>query len=162
MNVEMVVWTELIYAGTIISAEIPTGILADKIGRKPMIQMAAFFGCLEFAILIGATAFLQFGLNVFLVAIGTACSSGALYAYLYETLMKEKRQNQFEKHVGYLQAISTVTTIGVAFFGSWIAAHYGLIENYWISLTALSIALLLALFLASRKEHGVKNQPLPT
>ncbi|MGI8314655.1 MFS transporter [Halobacillus mangrovi] len=148
MNVEMVVWTELIYAVTIISAEVPTGILADRIGRKPLIQLAAFFGCLEFAILIGATEFWHFGLAVFFAAIGTACSSGALYAFVYDKLMEEKKQIQFEKYVGYLQAFSTVTTIAVAFLGSWMATQYGLIKNYWISLMALSAAFILAMFLS--------------
>ncbi|KHE70830.1 MFS transporter [Halobacillus sp. BBL2006] len=157
MNVEMVVWTELIYAGTIISTEVPTGVLADRIGRKPMIQIAAFFGVLEFAILIGATEFWHFGLAIFLAAIGTACSSGALYAYVYDTLIEEKKQDHFEKHVGYLQAISTLTTITVAFLGSWLAARYGLVESYWVSLAALSFAFLLTLSLSEPKRTHLQQ-----
>ena len=48
MTIQMVIYTEIIYAVTVVLLEIPTGIIADKWGRKKMVVLNAFFGCLSF------------------------------------------------------------------------------------------------------------------
>ncbi|UZQ84725.1 hypothetical protein ODU73_001778 [Thermoclostridium stercorarium] len=57
--------------------EVPSGIIADKWGRKKLIIVSAFLGCCEFLILIYAREFIHFALAVFLAGVGSAAGSGA-------------------------------------------------------------------------------------
>jgi MFS family permease len=77
MTIQMVVYTEIIFAITIVLLEVPTGIIADKWGRKYMMILSALMGCCEFLILVFATEFWHFALVVFLAAIGSSASRGA-------------------------------------------------------------------------------------
>jgi MFS family permease len=77
MTVPMVVYTEIIYAFTVVLLEVPSGIIADKWGRKKLIIVSAFLGCCEFLILIYAREFIHFALAVFLAGVGSAAGSGA-------------------------------------------------------------------------------------
>lgn len=43
MTIQMVVFTEIIYAITVVLLEVPSGIAADKWGRKRMMVLNAFF-----------------------------------------------------------------------------------------------------------------------
>ncbi|WP_256257485.1 MULTISPECIES: hypothetical protein [unclassified Paenibacillus] len=96
MTIQTVVYAEIIFALTIVAAEVPTGIAADKWGRKAMIVAASFLGCCEFLILLYAAEFWHFALVVFLAAIGSSASSGAEEALLYDSLLAEGRESEFE------------------------------------------------------------------
>lgn len=163
MTIQMVVYTEIIFAITIVVAEIPTGIIADKWGRKPMIILSAILGCCEFLILVFATEFWHFALVVFLAGIGSSASSGAENALLYDSLLSDNKQNHFEKYLGRLNAIDIISIIIAALSGSLLASRYGYEFNYWISLAAMIISLCLTFMLAEPPMHsnGNDDQPIP-
>ncbi|RWZ55128.1 MFS transporter [Halobacillus fulvus] len=161
MTVSMVVYTEILYAVTIIVMEIPTGVLADKWGRKPMLVVAAGLGCLEFTILLYATEFWHFASAVFFAAIATAASSGAVHALLYESLSKEQQEKNFDRSVGYLQAVEGVTFIVVALLGSWSAERFGYEWNYAVSLLAMCVAFVFTCLLTEPEQKtGGDEEPL--
>ncbi|MBW7460157.1 MFS transporter, partial [Paenibacillus sepulcri] len=84
MTIQMVVYTEIIYALTIVLLEIPTGVMADKWGRKRMLVLSAVLGCSEFVILLLADEFWHFALVVFLAGISRSAGSGTENALLYD------------------------------------------------------------------------------
>lgn len=147
MSVLDVVFCEMIYAGTIIIFEIPSGILADKFGRKRMLVIGSILSFLEIFILLFAYHFWVFGLGVFLAGIATACTSGSRNALLYDTLVLEKRENQFEKIVGRMNALDLVAVIIAAISGGILANIYHFEFNYMISSISLFFVLLLTCFL---------------
>lgn len=163
MTIQMVVYTEIIYAITIVVAEIPTGIIADKWGRKPMIILSAILGCCEFLILVFATEFWHFALVVFLAGIGSSASSGAENALLYDSLLSDNKENYFEKYLGRLNAIDIISIIIAALSGSLLASRYGYEFNYWISLAGMIISLCLTFMLAEppMRSNGDDDQPIP-
>ncbi|MBH5319973.1 MFS transporter [Paenibacillus sp. GSMTC-2017] len=144
MTIQLVILTEIIFAATVVLFEVPTGIIADKWGRKRMIVLASFIGCLEFFILVFATEFWHFALVVFLAAIGSAASSGAENALLYDSLLHNGKEQHFEKYAGRLNAIDTVSIMIAALSGSLLASHYGFEFNYWLSLISMIVALVLS------------------
>lgn len=153
MTVPMVVMTEILYAVTIVLLEVPSGILADKSGRKRMIVLSTFLGCLEFLILVFATQFWHFALVVFLAAIGRSASSGAENALLYDSLRSEGKKADFEKIVGRMNAIDTVSIMLAALSGSLLAGKFGFTFNYWLSLGSMIIATSVTLLL-KEPERG--------
>ncbi|NOV03574.1 MFS transporter [Paenibacillus planticolens] len=147
MTVQMVVYTEIIYALTIVLLEVPTGVIADKWGRKNMLVLSALLGCSEFLLLLVATEFWHFALVVFLAGISRSASSGSDNAMLYDTLSLQGVAPQFEKLLGRLNACDFISAILAALCGSFLAGKFDLELNYWLSLVSSAIALFLAFLL---------------
>lgn len=147
MTIQMVVYTEIIFALTIVLLEVPTGIMADKWGRKKMLVTSALLGCGEFLILLFATEFWHFALVVFLAGVGRSASSGSETALLYDSLALHGKSPEFEKWLGRLNACDLVSAILAALCGSLLVGRFGLELNYWISLGSALIALLLSCLL---------------
>jgi MFS family permease len=163
MTIQMVVYTEIIFAITVVAAEVPTGIIADKWGRKHMIVLASILGCCEFLILVFATEFWHFALVVFLAAIGSSASSGAENALLYDSLSSEGKEKYFEKYLGRLNALDIVAIIIAALCGSLLASRFGYEFNYWISLAAMVMSLFVTFMLVepAKQSDADNDQPIP-
>jgi hypothetical protein len=154
MTIQMVVYAEIIFATTIVLLEVPTGIIADKWGRKHMIVLSAVMGCCEFLILAYATEFWHFALVVILAAIGSSASSGAENALLYDSLLSAGKEKSFEKYLGRLNALDIVSIIIAALCGSLLASRWGYDLNYWISLVSMVVALVITLTLVEPSVSG--------
>lgn len=141
MTIQMVVYTEIIYAITIVLLEIPTGILADKFSRKGMLIFNAVLGVCEFIILIYANNFWNFALAVFLAGVGRSASSGAENALLYDSLISINEQSHFEKYLGRLNLFDITAVVIAALSGSLFANRFGYEFNYWISVLGMFISL---------------------
>ncbi|WP_420819055.1 MFS transporter [Paenibacillus nanensis] len=155
MTVPMVVATEILYAVTIVLLEVPSGIMADKWGRKRLIVLSAFLGCLEFLILVFASQFWHFALVVFLAAIGSSAASGAENALLYDSLRSEGKEAAFEKIVGRLNAVDVVSIMLAALSGSLLAGKFGFTFNYWLSLGSMIIATAVTLLLKEPERGNI-------
>ena len=155
MTIQMVVYAEIIYAVTIVLLEIPTGIIADKWGRKKMIVINAFFGCCEFLILLFATEFWHFAIVAFLAGVGCSASSGSENALLYDSLLSNGEQQSFEKCLGRLNAYDFSAAILAALSGSLMAGWFGFELNYWVSFAGMLVSLCISLLLV---EPGVKSK----
>jgi len=147
MSVQMVVYTEIIYASMIVILELPMGIMADRWSRTNMLRLAAAMACAEFMILLHASQFWHFALVVILAAVGRAARSGAEEAMLYDSLLQAGQSQQVEKHLGRLHALDLLGTIVAALCGGLLANHYGYSFNYWLSLGSTLVALLFTLSL---------------
>ncbi len=155
MTLQMVVYTEMIYAAAIIILEIPTGILADKWSRKNMLVIGSLLGCAELIILTLAHSFWQFASAIFLAGIASAFESGSEYALLYDSLKSDAREQAFEKILGRLLAFDFTAAIIAALCGSFLAARLGFEFNYRLSVVSAFIAFLLTLFLSEPKMHTI-------
>ena len=156
MTVQMVVYCEIIFAATVILCEIPSGILADKFGRKRMLVLDGMLSVLEIGILLFATNFWMFGLAVFLSGIGKALSSGSENALLYDSLLAENREGDFEKILGRLSAVDFGGALFAALSGGVLADFFKMEYNYIVSLFSMLIAFFIALTL---KEPPLVTKP---
>jgi len=155
MTIHMVVYTEIIYAVTVVLLEIPTGIIADKWGRKKLIVLNAFFGCLEFLILVFATKFWHFAAAIFLAGVGRAACSGSENALLYDSLLSNGKEQSFEKCLGRLNAWNFTAAVLAALSGSLMAGWYGFKLNYWVSFAGMLVSMLISFRLV---EPGIKSK----
>ncbi|HEX2947566.1 MAG TPA: MFS transporter [Clostridia bacterium] len=155
MTVQMVVYTEIIYALTVVVLEIPTGVMADRWGRKGMLRITAFLSCCEFFILANATSFVHFAAAVFLSGIGHSAGSGSESALLYDSLLTAKKEKDFEKHLGRMNVFDYTAIIIASLSGSLLAAHFGFDLNYQLSVISSVIALLISFTL---KEPVVRSE----
>lgn len=140
ITVQQVVYTEILYALTILLLEIPTGVLADQWNRKKMLIVSALLNCFEFYLLIYSTKFWHFAIVVILAGISYSFHSGSGNALLYESLKERKRERLFERELGILEIWKLMGAIAAAFSGSLLADSYPLEINYWISLVSTIFA----------------------
>ena len=148
MTVQMVVYTEFIYAAATFALEVPSGVLADRLGRRPLLIAGALFTCLEFAVLPFAHGFWLFGLSALIAGMGGACISGTWNAMLYDSLLSCGRQNEFEKVLGRIQAADLAAALIAGVSGALLAQRFGFAFNYWLSVGSAVIALVFTLKLA--------------
>jgi len=156
VGVQGVVWCEIIYALTVTLLEIPSGVLADRFGRRRMLVLCGALDVAEMAILLLARDFWAFGLAVFLAGVGRALSSGSGNALLYDSLLAEGRQGDFEKLLGRLSAIDMAGSVAAALSGSVLANALGFEFNYIVSACSMAAAFLVILTL---KEPPMVAKP---
>jgi len=156
MNVQMVVYCEIIYAVTVVVFEIPSGILADKFGRKRLLIINGALSAAEFVVLLFADSFWMFGLAVFMSGIGKAFSSGSQNALLYDSLLLEGEESRFEKLIGRLYAVDFVGSMIAAISGGVLANLFGFEFNYIVSFFSMSGVFVITLFL---KEPQMITKP---
>jgi MFS family permease len=99
---------QAVYSIAIVALEIPSGYLADVIGRKKTLIIGALFGVFGFA-----TYSLSFGFVGFLVAevilgIGQSCISGADSAMLYDSLLDRGEEKNYTRFEGRITALGNI------------------------------------------------------
>jgi MFS family permease len=147
LTVLMVVLCEIIYSVSIVIFEIPTGVFADKFGRKPLLLIGAVLSVFEFIILLFAYDFWVFASVVFLAGISSACTSGAWNALLYDSLAAVNKQGSFEKMVGRLNSLDFIGAMIAALSGSVLAKYYGFELNYILSAISMCLAFVFTILL---------------
>lgn len=139
-----VVYLEIIYAVVIVVLEIPTGVMADRYGRKVMMIFGAISTCLEFGILILAHNFFMFVLVTIIAAFGSAVTSGTSNALLYDSMKVTNEESKFESVVGKLRFFDGLASSLAALLGGIVAFHFSLVSNYYLSLVSTIIALFIS------------------
>ncbi|WP_044640625.1 MFS transporter [Risungbinella massiliensis] len=160
MTIQLVVYTEIIFAITVVLLEVPTGIIADKWGRKKMIVLSALLECGMLLMLVFATEFWHFAVAIFLAGVARSASSGSENALLYDSLMQDGKQHHFEKYLGRLSACDLISAIIAALCGSYLANRYDLELNYWISIVSMMVALYVSMMLIEPTVKSTSEQPI--
>ena len=101
LTLEQFAILNLVWALTIVIAEVPSGAMADLVGRKPLMVFAAFLMFIEMALLaivpIGASTllFVVFLLNRIFSGLAEAAASGADEALAYDSLKALGREKDW-------------------------------------------------------------------
>jgi MFS family permease len=78
--------------------EVPSGIIADKYGRKNSLLISSIFGVLSTIFYFFGNGFWMFAIATALFGICVSFTSGTFDAFLYDTLVALKKQNQYKKY----------------------------------------------------------------
>ncbi len=119
---------EAFFVFSVFVLEIPTGIVADRFGRKTSLAAGGLFASAAF-ILFGLTrAYPLFMLAEFLCAIGFSLFSGADKALLYDTLKAHGKESEGARRLSTFAAMETAGLVvgfplGSLFAGSSIVAY---------------------------------------
>jgi MFS family permease len=106
--------------------EVPTGAVADYLGRKYSLALGGFVIAMAAVVYGSMPKFEIFLLGEFLFAMGNAFISGADQALLYDTLKETGRESESKKVFGKAHAINLFGIFVSAIIGSFIASKYGL------------------------------------
>jgi MFS family permease len=97
--------------------EVPSGALADVIGKKATLILGNLFFGVSCAIISQATGFTWFLIGNMVMFVGFACISGAREALLYDSLVELKQENRYDEVLGKVNSIATAMTIFSIFMG---------------------------------------------
>src|SRR6185369_2488809 len=134
--------------------EIPTGVVADKYGRKHSVALGSITLAVAFILYGTIPRFEMFLVCEFLFGLGYALISGAGDALLYDTLKDEDRENETKQIFGKSQSIGLASGIIATIAGSIIASQFGL--NIPMILSAIPVVIA-AIFIWSIKEPRYKE-----
>lgn len=141
---------ESILIGTIFLLEVPTGVLADRIGRKWSIFCSTFLlMCAEF-IFIFAREYEWYVLVAFLAGAGFAFASGAIEALVYDSLPPKNREEAMKRAMGRVNSWSMIAFVIAPIVGGLIigdAALENFIPAIALTVVALFVGLLVCLTL---------------
>lgn len=105
---------ETVMITTSILAEVPTGAVADLIGKKPAIMVAFGLGALGNLVMAIAPNYWVLVASIVTMTVGGAFYSGSMEALVYDTLKTKKKEKLYEKALGKM---TTMQNLGMAVAG---------------------------------------------
>lgn len=147
--------------------EIPTGIVADKYGRKLSLSLSAVIGCVIWLVFALSGDFLVMASAQFIGGLAVTFSSGADEALLFETMKILGREGEYAKIAGHARAIRMVSAM-IAGLAVGAIASVDLVLPAFITSALIGATLIPILSfretrgasqVAEGKEHAGKDPP---
>ncbi|MCC7570482.1 MFS transporter [Candidatus Micrarchaeota archaeon] len=142
---------------SIFLSEVPTGVVADKFGRKHSLILAVFVEIIAIITYTLAPQFMYFIIAEILWGVGVALLSGADEAFVYDSLKKIKNTKQAKKIFANKESVGLVGIMVAAPIGSFIAATIGLRETMLFITIPMFLALLVGLTFKEPKNKKSKE-----
>lgn len=152
-----------IITGTIFLAEVPTGLIADKIGRKLSIIIALTFQLFGEFFFLFAQNYLHFIFISVVAGLGFAFQSGCTQALVYDTLKEKGWEGKMKEETGKIGAFFQSGHVLGAFISSLIIAQITqsrITLAILLTIFSVAIALLISLLLKEPRlpyEHKEEN-----
>lgn len=123
---------QALFAVAMLCLEVPSGYIADVMGYKRTLFIAAFFMPLGLVTYALSDSFVGFVFAEFLLAIGLSLRSGTNAAYLYATLREDGKEKSYQKAEGTAFMFESAGySLGNIFGG--LAALISLRFTFWLN-----------------------------
>ncbi|NHN46172.1 MFS transporter [Halostella sp. JP-L12] len=130
----------------VVTAEIPTGYVGDRIGRRNSLAVGAALMLVSNASYLVATDFVGFTFTFVMLSFGGTFVSGSGDAWLYDTLKEHDVENEFTRVKGRGRAIGQWVSAGSLVAGGFLYAANRYYPFYaGVAVALLSLALVLRL-----------------
>ncbi|MGD9994937.1 MAG: MFS transporter [Salinivirgaceae bacterium] len=143
---------QAIYSVAIVVLEIPSGYFADVLGRKKTLIAGSIMGFLGYVVYSFSYGFTGFLIAEIVLGIGTSLISGADSAMLYDTLLDEKREEQYLKYEGRIISIGNFAEAIAGITGGFLAT-YSLRHPYYFQAAVAFLAIPAAFTLIEPSRH---------
>jgi len=158
------IWS--IIVATSFLADIPTGILADKIGKKQSIIISITFQLLGEILFIFVQSYWILALSAFIGGLGIAFSSGAIEALIYDSLHNQGTQWEMAKATGFIHSFRIAAGIVAPLIGGAIGVQLtreSFILLIFLTIVAIAVGLVLCFTLKEPSqneniEEGVRKE----
>lgn len=146
---------ETILIITMTVSEIPTGAIADLLGKRFTLIVSNFIQFAGSIYMALAGNFFDLAFSVFLLSVGATLYSGTLDALVYDSLKEEGKEDFFDK---VISNISSIQLIAVMVSGLLSGIVYSISPSlpYFLSAVLFFIGFILAFFLREPKIDTVR------
>ena len=131
LNFTEIAITQSVYYFLFLIFELPTGILADKIGRKNTIILGVITKFTALIISVFSFSLIPFIFAEILFSLARALESGTGSAFLYDSLLYVKQENNYKKIQGKAYSMHLIGNTLGGIFGALIA-YFSAISNIYI------------------------------
>lgn len=132
-----------IFSAVVIAVEVPTGVFADRIGRRRSMMLGALAMVASCLLAAQAHSFATFAVAEALGALSIALCSGADSAYLFDFLRENDRAHEYARHESTASAWHLMGS-AVAFAGGGLLAQIDLALPYLVTAGVALIAAVVA------------------
>lgn len=101
--------------------EVPTGVFADKFGRKKSVILGTLLLSTEPFIYLFAKSYFVFAVSFAISAIGFTFLSGTIEALIYDRLKSKGEESLMKKSMGRYESAGLLAMVIAPIIGSWIA-----------------------------------------
>lgn len=136
---------EAVIQGSQLLAELPTGAVADLLGKKISVIIGRCIGIFGLLMYASSTSFPTFVLYAVITGIGDSFVSGASEALMYDSLKQDGKEHMFPKVTSKASLIFQLS-FAVAIFSGGVLSLWGYKTAIYASVIANMAALLTAFF----------------
>jgi predicted MFS family arabinose efflux permease len=125
-------------------SEVPTGVIADLLGRKKTIVISRLFSLISAILMLFSSTFLGFAVSFIFSALSYNLQSGSEEALVYDSLKILNREDEYLTINGRLNLIIEVSSALAVFIGGFLSKNdfkLSYIAAVLVSLCAFSVAL---------------------
>lgn len=151
---------ETILFFTSIVSEIPTGAVADLLGKKKTIIISLFVLAFGQFIMARSGNLASLVISSFILGIGMAFYSGTMDAYIYDYLAENNQQSNYDKIFSKIQTIQLITLTLCTVIGGYIYTKNPTLPFYlnsFFTLCGAFIALFLFNLKVDNQEFSLRN-----
>lgn len=141
-----------LYSAVVILVEVPTGVLADRLGRRRSMMTGALAMVFSCVIAVQAGSFLAFAVAEVFAAMSIAMCSGADSAYLFDLLAHHKRGHEYSRRESSASAMHLLGS-AIAFAGGGLCAAIDLSLPYVVTAFVASAAVVVAGLLGDDRQR---------
>lgn len=121
LRMDQIFYLSIVWSLTALALEVPTGYLADRIGRKRTLLLGAFILLVSWLAMVYASGFGMFITVFILMSASFACFSGTEEALLYDSLKVLGKEKDVIHHSGRLLSATSLFNIFAPALGAFIA-----------------------------------------
>ena len=142
-----------IYSAVVIVVEVPTGVFADRIGRRRSMMFGALTMVASCLIAFRAGSFAAFAVAEALAALSMALCSGADSAYLFDLLLEHDAVHEYGRRESVASAWHLLGS-AIAFAGGGLLAQVDLALPYLVTAVVAAVAVVVAMMLRDDRPLG--------
>lgn len=155
INLSQLAIVEIFIFGSQLILELPTGALADLLGKKLTVSAGLIVSAIAYIYYGFSNSYPDFLFSAFLIGFGASLTSGAEEALLFDTLKQVGKEKTFEKVSSKLSAVFQIGMAIATFVGGYLGSIYFRLP-FFISSIALLGAGIITLFIFEPKIDSEK------
>ncbi len=141
-----------IYSAVVIVVEVPTGVFADRLGRRRSMLVGALTMTASCLVAASATTFGEFAIAEALAAMSLALCSGADSAYLFDLLLEHGRVHEYSKRESTASAWHLLGN-AIAYAAGGMLATIDLVLPFYATAAVASLAAVVATLLTDDRAR---------
>jgi len=146
-----------IYSITIAVIEIPSGYVADVLGRKNSMIIGTFFGTIGMIVYSFSYGFEGFLIAALSLGIGQSFISGSDTALMYDSLLQLNRSKEFIKLEGRTISMGNLAEAAAGFIGAYFLTQTSYRTPFYFQIGISAIGFIIALTLIEPSGKKIKD-----
>jgi len=147
---------EAIFWVTVVAAEVPTGAVADRWGRRVSLALGGAMLCLGSVVFAFSSTYVVLLAAYLTIAVAITMYSGAGHALVYDTLRQLGRTKEYEKHIGRSDALAFGSMLVATLLGGPLVALIGYTGTILLGAVFMGLAGSIALLLREPPRREVE------